>query len=206
MHSNALTVGAGVELAYTDSGAPSSSPYTTIFAVHGVVFTNCMYLVPINSRVCIADAPLTVIFKKVQAVAPSKGFRFVALSRRGFPGSTPYTQEERNTITDSKVSPENRYAFMQARGNEIATFIDMFISKFDLPPVSSDKKGGSILLGWSQGSQYASAAIAFAPSLASDVRARISAHIHTVMLYGKLSIHRMSPRLFDGIYEQNHLQ
>lgn len=37
-----ITVSPGVELAYTDSGAPSVSPYTTIFAIHGMCFTNRM--------------------------------------------------------------------------------------------------------------------------------------------------------------------
>lgn len=30
----------GVELSYTDSGAPSKSPYTTMFAIHGMCFSN----------------------------------------------------------------------------------------------------------------------------------------------------------------------
>ena len=33
----------GTKLAYIDSGAPSSGPYTTLFAVHGQVFTSCAW-------------------------------------------------------------------------------------------------------------------------------------------------------------------
>ena len=47
MSFNTITVSPGVELAYTDSGAPSASPYTTIFAIHGMCFTNRMLNRPI---------------------------------------------------------------------------------------------------------------------------------------------------------------
>lgn len=45
MSSGTLVVNtAGVELAYLDSGAPAdASSYTTIFAVHGMIFTNRAY-------------------------------------------------------------------------------------------------------------------------------------------------------------------
>ncbi|EEB87037.1 hypothetical protein MPER_15798, partial [Moniliophthora perniciosa FA553] len=42
---NAMVVNnaSGVELSYLDSGAPSHSPYTTIFAVHGMIFTSAIF-------------------------------------------------------------------------------------------------------------------------------------------------------------------
>ncbi|KAF9483196.1 alpha/beta-hydrolase [Pholiota conissans] len=163
MKSATLRLTTGVDLAYTDTGAPENYPYITIFAVHGIIFSN-------------------LVFKRVQSVALSKGFRFVAISRRGFPGSTPYKPEEINTIINAEEPAENRYAFMEARGHEIASFIDIFASKFGLP-ISKDKISGSILLGWSQGAQYVSAAIAFAPTLPSDVRIRLRAHIRSVVFY-----------------------
>ncbi|THH21249.1 hypothetical protein EW146_g258 [Bondarzewia mesenterica] len=75
------TIAVGVNntvLSYTDSGVPSGnlrSSYTTIFAVNGMGF---------NSG----------IFSKVQSLAGAAGFRIVAVNRRGYAGSTPYTAAE----------------------------------------------------------------------------------------------------------------
>jgi len=165
MSFNTITVSPGVELAYTDTGAPKASPYTTIFAIHGMCFTN-------------------LIYEKLQSVALAKGFRFVAINRRPFAGSTPFNAEEINLIVNVVDSAEKRAAFIEARGHEYGTFIDIFTQRFGLPPVSNDGKiGGSIVLGWSMGSQFAAATLAYAPTLPSDVRSRLSQHIRALVVY-----------------------
>ncbi|KAG6867737.1 hypothetical protein C0993_011819 [Termitomyces sp. T159_Od127] len=114
-----------------------------------------------------------LIFEKMLTVASKKGTRFVALNRRDYPGSTAYRPEELHIVV-SDVTDEEKHAEFQARGIEIATFIDNFIKKNNLPPISKDQKaGGIILLGWSLGSATALSTIANARALPSDTVARL---------------------------------
>lgn len=125
-----------------------------------------------------------VIFERMLPVASNKGARFVALNRRHYPGSTEYRSGELNIVV-SGGTEEEKDAELQARGIEIATFIDNFIQINDLPPISEDRKtGGIILLGWSLGSVTAFATIASAGALPSDTRARLGARIRSIIVYG----------------------
>ncbi|KAK7053255.1 hypothetical protein VNI00_003881 [Paramarasmius palmivorus] len=155
----------GAELSYLDSGAPSRTCYTTIFAVHGMIFTNA-------------------IFSKIVDIATTHGIRFVAINRRAFPGSTAYTTEELDAITSPNSSQAEKNAFLEARGHEIATFIDTFIQEFDLPPLSADGTcGGVAILGWSIGSSHAAAAVGSSLTLPSDVRARLGRYLRSLIFY-----------------------
>ncbi|KIL65767.1 hypothetical protein M378DRAFT_161777 [Amanita muscaria Koide BX008] len=158
-----LELGSGVDIAYTDSGAPSQPNYITIIAIHGMCFC----------------AP---IFKRAQAAALEKGVRFVAINRRNYPGSTAFTLEEIHAL--SQGSEGQRSDFLKDRAHEIATFIDRFIQKNHLPPISSDgKSGGVILLGWSLGCAEAAATIAHADSLPSHIRLHLSSHLRALVIY-----------------------
>ncbi|KAG6867682.1 hypothetical protein C0993_012450 [Termitomyces sp. T159_Od127] len=162
---NTLSAGPGVELSYIDSGAPvPHQAYTTIVAIHGMCFSN-------------------LIFEKMLPVSLKRGTRFVALNRRHYPGSTEYSSEELGIVM-SGGTEEQKVAELQARGIEIATFIDNLILQNNLSPVTQDRKeGGIILLGWSLGSASALAAIASAHALPSETRARLGAHIKSVIIY-----------------------
>ena len=47
MVSNTITVNnSGVQIAYTDSGVPSQSPYITVVAIHGMLFSARALIVP----------------------------------------------------------------------------------------------------------------------------------------------------------------
>ncbi|KAK0484416.1 hypothetical protein IW261DRAFT_1456391, partial [Armillaria novae-zelandiae] len=167
MSSGTLVVNtAGVELAYLDSGAPShASSYPTIFAVHGMIYTN-------------------QTFQKVMKVAPSNGARFVAIQRRPFPGSTPFTAEELHVILNGGSSEADRDAQIAARGHEVASFVDAFIQKFKLPPLSDDgKTGGVALLGWSEGGAFPIAAVASSDTLPTHVQARLSSYVRSLIVY-----------------------
>ncbi|PBK63893.1 hypothetical protein ARMSODRAFT_941715 [Armillaria solidipes] len=98
-----------VHLAYLDTGAPPhTSSYTTIFAVHDMVFTH-------------------LIFQRVMSVASSSGVRAVTIQRRPFPGSTPFTDEELNVTLTGGSGDEERDFEIEMRGHEIASFVDIFI-------------------------------------------------------------------------------
>ncbi|KAK2467226.1 hypothetical protein APHAL10511_000775 [Amanita phalloides] len=152
----------GIQIAYTDSGAPSASPYITIVAIHGMCFSS-------------------PIFKRVQAAAPKKGARFVATNRRNYPGSTPFSEAEINVLING--TKEQKDAFNQDRGHEIAMFIQKLIEKENIPPITADgKSGGVAVLGWSLGTGYADATIAYADTLPSDVRSHLSKYIRSLTI------------------------
>ncbi|KAJ6579593.1 hypothetical protein DFH09DRAFT_913087 [Mycena vulgaris] len=156
----------GVELSYIDSGAPPSrASYITIFAVHGIVFTN-------------------LVFQKIVDIASSRGVRIVAINRRPFPGSTPFTPEELNVTLTGGSGDDERDVQMEARGHEIGTFIATFIRKFQLPPLSTDRKtGGAVLMGWSAGAPFQTAVISSADTLPEELRSVLSSHVRSLILY-----------------------
>ncbi|PBK62115.1 hypothetical protein ARMSODRAFT_895896 [Armillaria solidipes] len=164
MTSSTLTVNAstGVELSYIDSGAPAQASYITIFAIHGVIFTK-------------------EIFQRVIDLAPSKGVRFVALNRRHFPGTTPLSPEELSITQTGGTDDSQREGLVEARGHEIALFIDTFIQKFNLPSISSG--GGVALLGWSLGATFALIVISSVDTLPEDVRRRLNEYMRSLILY-----------------------
>jgi len=161
-----LTIGkSAVELAYIDSGVPGPSqlPYITIFAIHGMCFTS-------------------PIFDKVKRIAHARGVRFVAINRRNFPGSTPFTTEELDAIKSG--DEEIKTAWMAARGHEIALFIDSFVQKHKLPPISDDgKSGGYAILAWSLGCPFAFSAISSADTLPADVRDRLAPRFRALIVH-----------------------
>lgn len=157
-----VNTSAGVELSYIDSGAPAQPSYITIFAIHGMIFTK-------------------EIFQRVIDLAPSKGVRFVALNRRPFPGSTLLSVEELIITETGGTDDSQREALVEARGHEIAIFIDIFIQKFKLPSISSG--GGVAFLGWSIGATFAPMAISSVDSLPQDVLSRLSDYMRSLILY-----------------------
>ncbi|KAG7442250.1 uncharacterized protein BT62DRAFT_442547 [Guyanagaster necrorhizus] len=169
----------GAELSYIDSGAPTQSSYITIFAIHGMIFTK-------------------EIFQRVIDLAPSKGVRFVALSRRPFPGSTPYSVEELDILQSADNDDAQRGAFLEARGHEIAVFIDTFIRKFNLPPISSCGGGGVALLGWSLGTALVSLAISSVGTLPEDIQKRLERYVRSVILYepGPIALGLPTPKQY----------
>ncbi|KAJ6458696.1 hypothetical protein DFH09DRAFT_1115381, partial [Mycena vulgaris] len=129
----------GTVLSFTDSGPPENKDYITVFAVHGIACNG-------------------LIFKKVQALARANNIRFVAINRRPYIGSTPYTEAE--SVTLCTGSETEKAHFIDARGIEFATFVETFVQKYDLPPISPDgKSGGVALLGWSAGNLVTAAAL-----------------------------------------------
>ncbi|KAJ6509140.1 hypothetical protein DFH09DRAFT_942672 [Mycena vulgaris] len=151
----------GTVLSFTDSGPPENKDYITVFAVHGIACNG-------------------LIFKKVQALARANNIRFVAINRRPYIGSTPYTEAE--SVTLCTGSETEKAHFIDARGIEFATFVETFVQKYDLPPISPDgKSGGVALLGWSAGNLVTAAALnslgKLPPSSQDKFKLYLRAHI-----------------------------
>lgn len=118
-------------------------------------------------------------------LASSYSFRFVAVTRRDYPGSTPYSTAELAVLTNGTAVEKAK--FMTARGVEIATFIDNFIRLYNLPGVSDDgRNGGIAVLGWSLGNAFSIATIASVPTLPADIKQRLAMYTRALIMQGNI--------------------
>ncbi|EMD39248.1 hypothetical protein CERSUDRAFT_47214 [Gelatoporia subvermispora B] len=162
MLKNSFSTVNGIQLSYFDSGIPEgSAQYVTIFAIHGICFAR-------------------PVFKGIMALAPTANIRLVAINRRGYLGSTPYTFDELEAFQRDDTAKE---AFVRSRGLEMALFVDQFIQEHQLPPISVDGKAGWVaVLGWSMGSSFALCAVAHSDALPPESSARLQSHLRTLIL------------------------
>jgi pimeloyl-ACP methyl ester carboxylesterase len=152
----------GTELFYTDSGPPASRSYVTFFAVHGLGFDQG-------------------IFQKVQALMPTSGARFIAINRRDYPQSTPYSAAEIHVITNG--TDADRTQFSTARGVELLTFVSQFILQNALPQISNDgSSGGVVLIGWSLGNPLPIAAVANIDKVPSTMQTQLAAYMRGLIM------------------------
>ncbi|KAI0332745.1 hypothetical protein GY45DRAFT_1344498 [Cubamyces sp. BRFM 1775] len=134
-----------------DSGAPEGcANYTTLVIVHGYVWHGG-------------------IFSKLLPLADRQGVRVILLNRREYPGSTPYTAEERAllpAVTDkpptdeatSRSATEMLEEFMQQRARELYECLQTLVADRSIPPVrSGSESGGVVLVGWSLGATWMTA-------------------------------------------------
>ncbi|KAF9255226.1 hypothetical protein L218DRAFT_982382 [Marasmius fiardii PR-910] len=167
-------------LSYVDSGPPQidhPTPYTTIFGVHGWMFNGA-------------------VFKKLFPLCSQTNIRFVAINRRDYPGSTDFTDVELevfepSTAADTEIEKEKqRSDFLKARGMEFLNFVDTFIQKFKLPPVTQvggelgtkKKCGGIAVLGWSLGHSVTFATLAHLEDAPKEIQTRLAAYLRIHIL------------------------
>ncbi|KAI0317447.1 kinase-like domain-containing protein [Amylostereum chailletii] len=160
-----------VKLTYTDSGAPQglsdALPYTTVFAVHGMGYN-------------------AGVWKRISELSATVNLRIVAINRRPYGGSTPFSPEELSLLAGSD---DEKLKFITNRGVEIATFIDQFIQRFNIPPIPADGKGGgAAILPWSAGHGSVISALSNLNNLHEDTRARFASHIRALIMYEPPSI------------------
>ncbi|KAG6828085.1 hypothetical protein H0H92_009313 [Tricholoma furcatifolium] len=130
--SNTAHLPGGIDLFYSDSGAPlNSSDYTTVVILHGSGFNG---------------QNLT----KLHAYAHALNLRTVIPNRRDYAGSTPYTAEDLEDLNSG------RSAFLDRIGIQLAQFLLWFIKQYRVPKLSNDRqKGGIVVMGWSLGNTSA---------------------------------------------------
>ncbi|KAJ4466247.1 hypothetical protein J3R30DRAFT_3311241 [Lentinula aciculospora] len=174
-----LSSTSNIVLSYLDSGPPTPNPssYETIIIIHGNSFSNA-------------------IFKRLLPLSTKYNLRIIALSRRGFSGSTPFTEAERLFFTGSNAielstSDVSKTEILELRGVEILQFIDGFIGRSAIPPIQNDssaenvsgqsRKGGLVLVGWSLGTTFSLSAIANVDSslVSDEMRDRIGRYLRT---------------------------
>ncbi|KAF9550052.1 alpha/beta-hydrolase [Agrocybe pediades] len=153
----------GLHFFYTDSGEPavkaeSSAAYRTFIIIHGHSFHSGT-------------------FQRLFPLASSRNVRIICINRRGYPGSTPYTNDEDRIITSG--TDEERCDFLHRQGADLATFVHRIIQQQDL-----SKEGGITLVGWSMGNIFLLATIvALVGHVDAEVKSNLLKFIKSVVLW-----------------------
>ena len=110
----------------------------------------------------------------------------VAINRRDYPGSEPYSEEDRtllrSAIHDTPAASENADRFMKDRAREIHNFLNQLVKSEELPINSI------ILAGWSLGAAFLNSFLAHAPSFEPyGYGAGLRQYIRRVIAYGASS-------------------
>ncbi|KAH8100450.1 hypothetical protein DFH11DRAFT_1671389 [Phellopilus nigrolimitatus] len=169
----------GTKFAYIDSGAPSSDTYTTLVCIHGHTYH-------------------AQNFSRLVSDAHKYNLRIIALNRRDYVGSTPFSQTELEAVNGENANAHVN--FLRARGLEIARFLIYVISEKKIPRASPDgTAGGLALMGWSLGNVTAMAFLRHLNSYPSDVVDAIEPYLRTFFIYetGYSSLGYPSP---EGAY------
>jgi hypothetical protein len=86
-------------------------------------------------------------------------------------------------------SEDEKTKFMQARGLELIAFIDAFIRKYNIHPISPDgKKGGCSVVGWSLGNSVSLAAIGSINAAPNATQARLAKYVRGLIIHGESSL------------------
>ncbi|KAH8984292.1 alpha/beta-hydrolase [Lactarius hatsudake] len=171
--------------AFLDTGAPSphQKDYVTLVIVHG--------------RGLKAGFPSSAdFFARLLPLAGKLGARVVAINRRDYPGSTPFSEEDRalllSTIPDTPAASENTDHYMKARAGELYDFLTQLVKTEELPTNSI------VMAGWSLGTSFVLSFLAHAPSFDSDSWG-LSQYVRRVIAYDSPSLAMGFP-LPDGYY------
>ncbi|KAK1235460.1 hypothetical protein PQX77_001312 [Marasmius sp. AFHP31] len=157
-----------INTSFTDTGAPpNSKDYTTIVIIHGMGF----------GAAC---------FERLQSQARSSrsNLRIVVLSRRGYPGSTPFSASELEAL---QVRDDGNEALAQEFHDDLGRHLWLFLRKFieeeGVPPVRSGR-GGIVVMGWSLGVAFPMAAFSN-PDSVGDSRAYqlLERYVKGLMIY-----------------------
>ncbi|KAK7453506.1 hypothetical protein VKT23_011783 [Stygiomarasmius scandens] len=149
-----------IKFFYEDSGVPTSQAqnYTTLFIIHGHTFHSGL-------------------FKRIIPVAHARSYRMIAINRREYPGSTPYTEEELKIFAEGP-DDATRTKLLMTEGSNLALLLDGLIQSLSLPLA-----GGVAVVGWSLGNLYALLLLASITSLPQDTKERLGKFVNRAILW-----------------------
>ncbi|KLO10048.1 alpha/beta-hydrolase [Schizopora paradoxa] len=177
----------GIRLAYIDSGPVPGDNYTTLVCIHGYQYS-------------------ALSFARLLPKAAEHNLRVIALNRRDYAGSSPFSSNELAAI--DRGEPESQDEFFKKRGLEIAEFLVWVTEELGIPKArstvspggKSQPKGGLCLLGWSLGTNTALAFLAHLSSYPSTVREKLQGYLRTLVLYDPPLSTLGYPLPTEGVY------
>jgi len=180
------TIAPGIEISYLDSGVPSVNPdhYTTVLVIHGYTWSGGWFHSLFLRKSLINEIDT---FKKTLPFGSPNGIRIIAINRRDYPGSTPFTEEEVAAIKSDEYTNDDLRAFMLARTTEFAKFAEyLVISGISKEVVNG--KGGIAIVGWSLGQAYVTNFIEDVKKLEVGLREMVEKNVRCVVAFGERSI------------------
>ncbi|KIP07103.1 hypothetical protein PHLGIDRAFT_35631 [Phlebiopsis gigantea 11061_1 CR5-6] len=173
----------GTVVYYEDSGEPEGShTYLTVVLIHGILFHGA-------------------IFKNLIPHAAANNLRLIRVNQRDYPGSTPYSAQELETIASNDF--ERRAVLLQTIGNQLSTLVVNLAKELHLPPISivgSKRSGGVALSTWSMGNCLALAMLSNASSLPAQVRQDVAKYMRTLVMLDPVAGTTMGGTPSQGTY------
>ncbi|KAJ3894404.1 hypothetical protein GG344DRAFT_74081 [Lentinula edodes] len=160
-----------IQFYYADSGVPSISDYTTYFIVHGHSYHAGQQSFTANPK---SYRLLVGIFQRLLPVAHQHSHRMIAINRREYPDSTPYTAAELSIL--SQGSNEERSRLLLGEGTHLALLLDGLIQSLSLPP-------NIVIIGWSLGTIFTLSMLASITSLSPTVQARLGGSVKKMIMW-----------------------
>ncbi|KAJ7474298.1 Alpha/Beta hydrolase protein [Mycena latifolia] len=149
----------GIELLYTDSGTPQTKDYTTLVVFHGFGFNGYGFV-------------------RLHEYAHKHNLRTILLNRRGYHGSTIYSDEELADVRAGRKIFQDRLAL------QIAHFLEHFIEHENTPKAAVDHTaGGFFLMGWSLGNATALSLFADPAIIPKPLYETIKPYLRSLVLY-----------------------
>ncbi|KAF5334567.1 hypothetical protein D9758_015783 [Tetrapyrgos nigripes] len=172
-----------IDISFTDSGAPpDSKDYTTLIIFPGSAFTR--------------DS-----FEKLPQVAHSFNLRTVVASRRGYPGSTSYTEDELEDLN------QGRKAHLDKLGSLVGSFVEKFIDENEnsesgpIPKIGEEgRTGGIAITGWSSGAITAMSMFADPALVSGRAYSLLQKYVKDLVIYDAPAIAFGYPYLNDMYY------
>ena len=115
------------------------------------------------------------IFQRLLDLAGPRQLRAIAINRREYPGTTPYSEDERRVIREGSF--EERKNFLQEQGILLALAVDGLIEELSL-------RGPVAVAGWSLGTAFTISLYCSINSLSDNVQHRLKNSIKTFILLG----------------------
>ncbi|PIL34391.1 hypothetical protein GSI_03166 [Ganoderma sinense ZZ0214-1] len=150
--SPSTTTGNPFGLVHDTGPPPGSQDYTTLVVLHGHNW---------HSSTFVKTIPL----------ASNYNTRLILLNRRGYPGSTAFTDEELSGLPelshdageDALEDAKNKLGvFLRGRAREVFDFLEDLVRQDDIPPANPERNaGGIVVVGWSFGALWMSALMAY---------------------------------------------
>jgi pimeloyl-ACP methyl ester carboxylesterase len=125
------------------------------------------------------------IFRKAVDGAPSHGVRVIAVDRRHYGGSSPFTEAELAPLKAGDALETGAIElFMDRRAVELAKFIQGLVETDSLPKPDA-QQGGIVLIGWSIGNVFGLDFLTRSARLPCELRAILSTYVCRYVIYGE---------------------
>ncbi|KAG5653245.1 hypothetical protein H0H81_001502 [Sphagnurus paluster] len=125
-----------------------------------------------------SGAPGDRTFQRLAPHAASRGVRIISLNRQEYPGSTPYSEEERRILLHGDETDMER--FLHQQGLLIALFIDGLLQEHSLPKRVA-------VAGWSLGNTFSIALLATIDEMPEGIKERLTNSIDHFFFWGTYS-------------------